>query len=237
MNSAPQKWNSCSPPILPNLSTKRPSVFRIQRFFQLKYWSREDCIMLLCWHIVHERHYRRGWNNNLSLTNCDLPSHPGEMTWSLMLYKLEYFDVSYALIMPFKFETDCRDLTRAYTTFALIRDNAYVYCHKTDRVLIGTDRAPVIDGLVRRIYVGFDWKPTAKTKEYPIRRYRLLSVLNSPDLFLTAKEDVHHLDGIDKILSGDTRTINDTVRNLQVLTRTNHSLKHVEALDLNWTEM
>ena len=232
MNIAPQNRSLDSSPILPNLSTQQLSIFRIQRFFQLKYWSREDCIALLRWHLMYERHYRRGWNNNLSLTNYDLPSRPDELTWSLMLYKLDYFDVSYALIMPFKFETDCRDLIRAYTTFALIRANTIVYCRKTDRVLTGTDRAPVVDGLVKRIYMGFGWKPTAKTKKYPIRRYRLLSILNSPNIFLTKDEDVHHLDGIDKILSGDINTINDTVRNLEVLTRAKHSLKHVDGLDL-----
>ena len=154
-----------------------------------------------------------------------------------MLYKLDYFDISYALIVPFKFKLDSRKHPRAYTTFALIRDNTIVYCRKTDRVLIGTDRAPVIDGLIKRIYLGFGWKQTAQTSEYPIRRYRLLTILNSPDLFLTKAEDVHHLDGVEKILKDGTFTINDTIRNLEPLPRDAHYQVHQQSLDFKWKDM
>ena len=154
-----------------------------------------------------------------------------------MLYKLDYFDVSYALIAPFKFETDSRDLLRTYTTFALIRDNAIVYCRKTNRVLTDTDRAPIIDGLIKRIYLGFDWKQTSKTKKYPIRRYRLVEVLNSPDIFLTRDLNVHHRDGIDKLKIGDVSAINDTLRNLKVMSRADHRTLHHEQGDFGFSNM
>jgi hypothetical protein len=210
---------------------------RLQRFVELRYWNLEDCQALLDWHLQHERRFRQGWNNNLSLINYDVVPAESGTTWSLLLYKLQHFDVSYALMIPFKFRIDSRELPRAYSTFARIRDEAIVYCRKTDRILTGTDRAPVIDGLISRIYLGFGWAQTSKTKEYPIHRYRLLTILDDPDCSLTKKQDVHHEDGITKIRSGSTSSVNDTISNLEALPRAIHRALHAKGLDTNWVEM
>lgn len=210
---------------------------RLQRFVELRCWSLEDCQALLDWHLQHERHFRKGWNNNMSLVNYDVVPAEGETTWSLMLYKLQHFDVSYALMIPFKFRIDSRKLPRAYSTFALIRDTAIVYCRKTDRVLTGTDRAPVIDGLISRIYLGFGWARNYRTMKAPIHRYRLLTILDDPDRSLTRKQDVHHEDGITKIRSGSTSSVNDTISNLEALPRAIHRALHAEGLDTGWVEM
>jgi len=213
------------------------NCIRLQRFVELRYWNLEDCQALLDWHLQHERRFRRGWNNNLSLVNYDVVPAEGETTWSLMLYKLRDFDVSYAVMIPFKFRIDSRTLPRAYSTFARIRDEAIVYCRKTDRVLTGTDRAPVIDGLISRIYLGFGWAQTSKTKEYPIHRYRLLTILDDPKRFLTRKQDVHHEDGIAKIRSGGTSNVNDTISNLEAFPRAIHRALHAKGLDTSWVDM
>ena len=210
---------------------------RLQRFVELRYWSLEDAMALLDWHLNYERHFRKGWNNNMSLVNYEVYPADQELTWSLMLYKLESFEVSYALIMPFKIKADDRCVPRAHTTFALIRDMAIVYCRETNCILIGAYRAAVVDGLIKRIYLGFGWKQTTKTKEYPIRRYRLLTILDDHDLSLTSKQDVHHKDGIAKIRGGDTSNINDTISNLDPLPRAIHRAMHSEGLDSGWVDM
>ena len=210
---------------------------RLQRFVELRYWSLEDTQALLDWHLNYERHFRKGWNNNMSLVNYDVSSADQELTWSLMLYKLESFEVSYVLIMPFKFETDSRDLPRAYTSFALVRDTTIVYCRETNCILTGAYRAAVVDGLIKRIYLGFGWKRNPRTMKAPIRRYRLLTIIDNPDRSLTSKQDVHHKDGIAKIRGRERSNVNDTISNLEDLPRAIHRAIHSDGLDSDWVEM
>lgn len=225
------------PPILPEVTLNKTPVHRLQRFVWIKYWSLDDCLALLGWYLTYERHYRGGWNNNMSLTNYDADPADKEITWSLMIYKLEYFKVSYALIIPFKIRADSRGIPRAYTTFTLLKENAVVYCRNTNRVLTDTDRSPVIEALAKHIRLCFNWRDNSKANKQPIHRYRLLTILNSPDVKLSSDIDVHHKDGINKILNNNCADLDDRARNLQVLPRSEHYQIHHENLDSNWVDM
>lgn len=210
---------------------------RLQRFVELRYWSLEDCQALLHWHLNYERHFRQGWNNNMSLVNYDVVPAEREVTWSLMLHKLKYFDCSFALLIPFKFEQDSRGILRAYTDFFTIKRQALVWSIKDGCYLEGSVRnAMVEEVLLKRIVSGMDWT-TPRCYKNHIRRYRLVELLNSPMLNLHAGLDVHHKDGVEKILSQSSFNLNDQVRNLEVINRQAHSTLHHVQGDLGFVDM
>ena len=222
--------------IIPDQFPRCVPPHKIQRFFQLKYWSRGDCMALIDWHLTYERHYRRGWNNNLSLTNYDIEPGTDEVTWSIILYKLDYFKNSFAIAIPFKFETDSRGIQRAYTKFRMIKRQAVVWSIEEECYLEGSGRNSLIEMLLKRVVLGMGWDSSSCYKNV-IRRYRLLEILNSPKLYLCNGLDVHHKDGIAKILSGTTSSIDDRKVNLEVVDRAAHSSLHASKLDTAWVDM
>lgn len=209
---------------------------RIQRFVELRYWSLEDAQALLDWHLQHERHFRQGWNNNMSLVNYDAVPAEGETTWSLMLYKLDYFKTSFAILIPFNFERDERGILRAYTKFGMIKHRAIVWSIQEDCYLEGSGRDALIELLLKRIASGMNWD-IRKSYKNLIRRYRLVELLNAPLLNLHSGLDVHHKGGVDKILSQSFFNLDDRACNLKVMDRQSHSTLHYVEGDLGFVEM
>ena len=222
--------------IIPNQFPDCVPSHKIQLFFQLRYWSLDTCKALINWHLIHERHYRQGWNNNLSLTNYDIEPNTSEVTWSVILYKLDYFKNSFAIAMPFKFLADDRGVPRAYTKFRTIKKQAVVWSIEEGCYLEGSGRNSLIEMLLKRIVSGMGWDES-NCRENVIRRYRLLQILNNPKLYLCGGLDVHHKDGIAKILSGNTLNIDDRMVNLDVVDRPTHSSLHASKLDTGWVDM
>jgi hypothetical protein len=198
------------------------NITKLVRFHQLRIWSESEVESLLNWHLANESHFRRGWNNNLSLISTNVS--PGEVTHSLICYKLEHFKLSFLLIMPFQVEEDSRNILRAFTTFTDIKRHCKVFSQQSEAFLEGEDRQILIDGLCKRIQIGFGWSNMQKRNL--IYRYRLVAILNDPKLVIDKDIHVHHLDGINKILSGNNDCLNDTIRNLQVLTMSQHNELH-----------
>ena len=209
---------------------------RIQRFVELRYWSLEDCQALLDWHLNNERHFRQGWNNNMSLINYDAVPAEGETTWSLMLYKLDYFKNSFAILIPFRLEQDIRGLPRAYTDFFTIKRQAVVWSIEEDCYLKGSGRNALIEMLLKRIVSGMGWIAPKCYKNH-IRRYRLVQLLNSHLLQLHSSLDVHHKDGEGKLLPQSSFNIDDRTINLEVVERQAHSILHYAHGDLGFVDM
>jgi hypothetical protein len=209
---------------------------RLQCFVELRYWSFADVKALLNWHVKHEHHFRRGWNNNMSLVNYEVAPLEGEATWSLMLYKLDYFKNSFAILIPFNFEQDSRGIPRAYTKFRMIQKQAVVWSIEENCYLQGSGRNALIETLLKRIVSGLGWD-SAKCYKNQIRRYRLVELLNTPMLNLHSGLDVHHKDGIAKLLTNATFNIDDRSTNLEVIPRSLHSSLHASQGDLDFIEM
>jgi len=209
------------------------SCNRLARFYRLQTWSVDDVEHLLRWHLDHERKFRQGWNNNMSLTNTNVPID--EVTYSLIAYKLAHFKLSFLLIMPFKVEKDSRNIPRAFTTFTEIKRGCRVFSQQSGTFLEGEERRILIDGLLNRIMLGFGW--SNQTSRNKIYRYRLVAILNDPKLVIDRDIHVHHLDGIDKILSStNSDCLNDTIRNLKILTMSEHNELHNNSDDANYMD-
>jgi len=209
---------------------------RLQRFVELRYWSLDDTKALLDWHLNYEQHFRRGWNNNMSLVNYDVVPDEGEVTWSLMLYKLDYFKNSFAILIPFNFEQDSRGISRAYTKFGMIKHRAVVWSIEENCYLEGSGRNALIEMLLKRIVNGLGWD-SFKSRKNLIRRYRLVEILNSPLLNLHSNLDVHHKDGIAKLLSQSSFNLDDRTLNLGVIERQAHSTLHYSQGDPAFIDM
>jgi hypothetical protein len=179
------------------------------------------------WHIKNERAYRKGMNNNLSLTNTNVLS--GEITYSLLPYKLKHFERMFLLIMPFKVEQDARNISRAITTFTAIKRHCKVFSQDSGAFLDGEPRDVLIDGLCNRISLGFEW--SNQNSRNKIYRYRLVMILNDPKLVIDSDIHVHHIDGINKILNNNNDCLNDTIRNLKMLTMSEHNELHNDSGD------
>jgi hypothetical protein len=178
-------------------------------------------------------------NNNLTLVNTNVSIKDKTETWSLMIYRLQYFKVCYALILPFTPQVDERGIVRYATTFKSIKRDCKVYCRVKNEFLDALDRSPVIDGLIKHLRTSFGWNDDRDYRKYKIFRYRMLAVLSTPGLIISKDIDVHHISGLDDILSGidEVQTIDDRSRNLRLLTRDNHSSLHFDFGDTEWIDM
>lgn len=216
----------------------RFAPFNLHWFNGIKCWSEDDCVDLLAWYLVKERFYRRGWNNNMSLVNKDVTSGQ-DVNWSLLLWNPETFKKTYPIIIPFKFETDSRGASRAYTTFSLIKNESSIWCTERNDFLQGSDRSIVLEAIFSRICSGFGWPSFSKFQKYKIFRYRLAVIFTDPKLNLSSGDDVHHKDGIKKILSGNSvnSALNDRVTNLEVQPRKVHYQIHLSGSDSGWVNM
>jgi hypothetical protein len=168
----------------------------------------------------------------MSLTNTNVPID--EVTYSLIAYKLAHFKLSFLLIMPFKVEKDSRNIPRAFTTFTDIKLHCRVFSQQSGLFLEGEERRILIDGLCSRIQIGFGWNNMQKRNL--IYRYRLVAILNDPKLVIDRDIHVHHLDGISKILNDNNDCLNDTIRNLKILTMTEHNELHNNSGDINYAD-
>lgn len=168
----------------------------------------------------------------MSLTNTNVVGD--DITYSMIAYKLEHFKLSFLLIMPFKLEQDTRNITRAFTTFTDIKRHCRAFSQQTGAFLDGEERQILIDGLCKRIMLGFGWDN--QQKRNLIYRYRLVAILNDPKLMISKDSHVHHIDGVDKLLSGNNDCLNDTIRNLKILTISEHCNLHLNSGDIDYVD-
>jgi hypothetical protein len=101
------------------------NITKITKFHHLNIWSQSDCIDLMNWHVKHERHFRRGVNNNLSLYNYDISE--GETTYSLLNFRIDLFVPSVMVICPFKAYSDVRGIIRLSTTFHSLKADSRLF--------------------------------------------------------------------------------------------------------------
>lgn len=198
------------------------NITKLVRFYLLRQWSVDEAEHLLRWHLDHEKAFKKGWNNNLSLINTNVLTD--EITHSLICYKLEHFKLSFLLIIPFKVNKDIRNISRAFTTFTDIKRHCRAFSQQSGLFLAGEERRILIDGLCNRIKLGFGWDNEQRKNK--IYRYRLVSILNDPKLVIDKDIHVHHQDGIKNILNSNFDCLNDTVRNLKILPMSEHSSEH-----------
>ena len=188
---------------------------------------------LLSWHLDNERYFRKGWNNNLSLKNNDVAN--GDITYSLISYKLKHFESSFLLIMPFKVEMDSRNIPRAVCTFASIKRHCKAFSQQSGMFLEGEERRLFIDGLLNRIMLGFAWQ--SQNNKLKIYRYRLVAILHDYKIFIDSEMHIHHLDGCAQILNGNNDCLNDTIRNLKLIQSDEHCTIHNLAGDEGFVDM
>jgi hypothetical protein len=158
----------------------------------------------------------------MSLTNTNVVGD--DITYSLIAYKLKHFENSFLLIMPFKVEQDVRGIPRAVTTFTNIKRHCKAFSQQSGMFLEGEERRLLIDGLLNRIMLGFGW--TSQNNTLKIYRYRLVTILHDHKLFIDSNIHIHHLDGINHILSSSNDYLNDTIHNLSILPNDEHRLLH-----------
>jgi hypothetical protein len=209
---------------------KSVAVDRLVYFYNLSLWDFSDCCSLLSWYNGFERLFRKGWNNNLSLMNTDVLI--SDTTYSLVLLKLEHFKSSFAIILSFKFSVDGRGIIRAYTKFRSIKKDAVVWSVKENKFFDGSARDAVVELLINRIIAGMGWNGL-KCQDNLIRRYRLVSILNSPHLHLRHDDHVHHVSGLSRLISGDNSiaVLDDRIKNLQIMNRLEHKQHHLKSGD------
>jgi hypothetical protein len=161
-----------------------------------------------------------------------------DKTYSLVLMKLEHFKSSFALIVPFHFHSDEREILRAYTKFQMIKKETKVFSVEEDKFLDGSGRNAVIEILINRVITGMGWNPNTCSKNL-IRRYRLVSVLNCPHLHLHRDIDIHHVQGLSSIISGDiiNSALDDRTKNLVLMSRKEHNSLHINFGDNGFIEM
>jgi hypothetical protein len=158
----------------------------------------------------------------LSLINNNVDS--GEITYSLMAYKLKHFSNSFLLIIPFKVERDVRNIPRAVCTFNSIKRQCKAFSQQSGQLLEGEERRLLIDGLLNRIMMGFGWQ--SQNNKLKIYRYRLVTILHDEKRFIDSDTHIHHTDGITQILNGSNDCLNDTIRNLKILPMSEHNALH-----------
>jgi hypothetical protein len=203
-------------------------------FASITHWSDEDCLDLLQYYGENERKHRKGWNNNMSLVTQE--GKPGDVTWSLIYWKFQNFEKGVGIIIPFTLEPDERGILRATTDFYSIRKNAIVWSEKKEAIATAALREAILEGLYWRITSGFSWlKPGTEGIKHnrtlhrsSIRRYRLVALLDSPDIILRPDFDVHHLSGIKELIE-DNKALSaadDRKFNLEIQHKSEHHRQH-----------
>lgn len=211
-------------------------------FANISHWSEDDCLHLLEYYLENEHRNRRGWNNNMSLVTQE--GKAGDITWSLLYWKFANFEKGVAIITPFKLEPDERGILRATTDFYSIRKNAIFWSQKDEAIATGGLKEAILEALYWRITSGFSWlkpgtegiKHNRTLRRSSIRRYRLIILLNSPDITLKSDFDVHHLSGIKELLRGNEAlsATDDRWFNLEIQHKTEHRRNHYHSGDVKF---
>jgi hypothetical protein len=183
------------------------------------------------WHLSNERISRRGWNNNLSLLDGD----GGDVSWSIIPMKFGRFKSSVILLIPFSFAKDTRNISRAFCTFKHIRTCCRAFCLASRAYLEGDKLEQFIELVCERIRVQFGWDNC--TNNNKIYRYRLVMIMQQPDLLLNRDLHVHHHNGVTNILSGDMDSLDDRYCNLSVLPKDVHNILHISNDDVGFILM
>lgn len=187
----------------------------------------------MLWHVKHERHFKKGINNNISLCNYDISE--GEMSYSLLNFRLDSFVPSLMLICPFKAYEDVRGIIRLSTSFHSLRTDSRWFNRVGDE-LVGDERINIINLLVGRVINGFDWSGTCTN--YSIRRYRLNWLLSCPKFNIDSTIDIHHNSGLQSILDPSQDVIaDDRFSNLVALRRNVHRTTHFLNGDNGFVDM
>jgi hypothetical protein len=209
------------------------NITKITKFHHLNIWNQQDCIELMRWHIKHERHYKKGINNNISLVNHNI--NVGESSYSLLNFKLELFVPATLVICPFKAYSDVRGIIRLSTTFHSLKTHSRLF-DRNGNELLGESRDNIINLLVSRIISGFDW--SGNCTNYSIRRYRLNWILSCPKFDIDRNIDIHHKNGLQSILDPSQSTItDDRFNNLTSLRRDVHRTIHFLNGDNDFIDM
>lgn len=161
-----------------------------------------------------------------------------DTTYSLVLLKLEHFKSSFAIILPFKFEQDIRGIVRAYTKFRTIKRDAVVWSCKENKFFDGSAKDAVIEILINRVISGMGWNGL-KCQDNLIRRYRLVSILNSPHLHLHRNDHIHHVKGLSRLISGNNSiaALDDRIKNLKIMNSLDHESFHRKSMDEGFVKM
>jgi hypothetical protein len=202
------------------------------RFESVRARSLEQVTDLLEWHLEHERRSRKGWNNNLSLVG---DGGIGEITWSMIAMKIGRFKSSVILLIPFSFINDSRNISRAVCTFKTIRTCCRAFCLASRAYIEGDELEQLIELVCERIRVQFGWNNC--TNNNKIYRYRLVMIMQQPDLLLNRELHVHHHNGVMNILSGNLDSLDDRYCNLSVLPKDVHNILHISNDDVGFISM
>jgi hypothetical protein len=185
------------------------------------------------WHLQHERHFRKGINNNISLCNYNIGV--GEISYSLLNFRTALFVPSVLVICPFKAYEDVRGIIRLSTSFHSLRSYSRSFDMNGDEV-VGQDRINIINLLVERIVSGFNW--SSNCTNYSIRRYRLNWLLSNPKFDIDRNIDIHHNSSLKSILyTSQDIVIDDRFSNLSSLRRNVHRTIHFLNGDDDFVEM
>jgi hypothetical protein len=206
------------------------NITKITKFHHLNIWSQSDCIDLMNWHVKHERHFRRGVNNNLSLYNYDISE--GETTYSLLNFRIDLFVPSVMVICPFKSYKDVRGIIRLSASFHSLKADSRLF-DRNGNELLGVERDNTINLLVDRIVNGMNWNQQTCHKNM-IRRYRLVKLLENSKCTLTSDLDCHHVTGHSNHLS--EHIIDDTSKNIKIMSKDSHSQLHYDMDDENFVD-
>lgn len=195
-------------------------------FTDIVHWTEDDCLQLVRYYHENERTSRKGWNNNMSLVNQE--GQAGDVVWSLIYWKFEFFKTGIPVIIPFILQPDERGLLRATTTLQKIRDKAIFCSPELQAVATGERRNVMVEGFCGRILDGFHWRGKKGSKKNKIRRYRLVALLNSPKIDFDSDFDVHHLNGVKELLKGNKTlaATDDRSLNIEVQHKTQHRRNH-----------
>jgi hypothetical protein len=209
------------------------NITSITKFYQLRIWGQSDSIELKNWHIHNEQHFKKGINNNISLINHNIGV--GEVSYSLLNFRIDLFVPSVLVILPFKAYKDVRGIIRLSTTFHSIRSHS-CWFDRNGNELVGDDRDNIINLLVSRIVNGFDWH--GNLWDYKIRRYRLNWLLSNPNYDIDRNIDIHHKSALKSILDPSESTLtDDRFTNLVSLRRDAHRTIHFLNGDDKFIEM
>ena len=204
------------------------NITKITKFHHLDIWSQSDCIELMRWHLKHERHFKRGINNNISL--CNYSISVGEISYSLLNYRFDVFQPALMVICPFKAYTDARGIIRMATTFRRLKIESRWYDRHGDEI-ISDERKYIINMFCEHIQSGFSW--TGNPKNYQIRRYRLNALCSQPNLVLNRTIDCHHRNTLKSILD----VTDDRFSNLSIMPRDEHYQLHIKHGDDGFIDM
>ena len=204
------------------------NISKVTKFHQLRIFSQLDCVEIMRWHVNHERHFKKGKNNNISLCNYSILE--GETSYSLLNYRYNVFEPALMLICSWKAYTDARGIIRMATTFKRLKTQSRWFT-RTGEEILSDEREYISNMFCERIQSGFSW--SGNPKDYQIRRYRVNALCSRPNLIIDRYIDCHHQSGLKPILD----VTDDRFSNLEIMERDSHFKLHLDNGDMGWVEM